>query len=458
MVGARCAGSAAALTLARLGRRVVALDAARFPSDTLSTHLLWPSGLAEIQRLGALPAVAAIGAPKLTHAMAAISGYKVAARFAPVEGIDHAMCVRRTGLDAALVRTAVAAGAEVRERCRVTDLLWEDGRCAGVRYTDPAGAEVELRAPLVIGADGRRSTVARLTGAEEPYARRPSGRDCYYAYWRDTRDDWRHIAAQWREGTDLGTAFPCDDGLLLCLVQPAAEPGRAGLGRAEARYTEAIANIPALAERLRGCERVGRVRSATEIASYFRHSSGPGWALAGDAGHFKDPVTAQGIRDALRYGRLLGEAAAPALDDPERLDAALRRWDLDRVHGCLDIYQWTNRLARGEALRPLEHALYRAADTDPEISELVIGIFSRTVEPSTFNTPARAAALAAGALWHARTAPAPALLDIAREMRDTAVEFAEAQNVRRTAHRPVRIPSPSAESSLTPSAPGADHA
>ncbi|MFC8527124.1 NAD(P)/FAD-dependent oxidoreductase [Nocardia sp. NPDC057227] len=458
VVGARCAGSAAALTLAKAGRRVVAIDAARFPSDTLSTHLLWPSGLAEIERLGALDAVAAIGAPKLTHAMAAIAGYKVASRFPAVGEIDYAMCVRRTGLDDALLRTAVVAGVELRERCRVTDLLWDGERCAGVRYIDADGAETELRATLVIGADGRRSTVARLAGVEEPFARRPSGRDCYYAYWKDTRDDWRHIAAQWRTGSDLGTAFPCDDGLLLCLVQPAATGERAGVGAAEARYAAAIENIPELVERLHGCTKVGRVRSATDIASYFRHSSGPGWALPGDAGHFKDPVTAQGIRDALRYGRLLGEAAAPVLDHPQRLDRALRDWEQTRVRDCVDIYQWTNKLARGETISPLEHALYRAADTDPAISETVIAIFSRTVDPSSFYTPQRAGKLALRALWNARADPLPVLADIARTARDTVAELAEARDILRRAHR--RSPSPSrpTEPALTPSSPGDDHA
>ncbi|WP_280231593.1 NAD(P)/FAD-dependent oxidoreductase [Nocardia cyriacigeorgica] len=282
VVGARCAGSAVAMTMARAGRRVIVLDSAQFPSDTLSTHLLWPGGLAELDALGVLDQVEELGAPRLTSAFAAGAGYRVPSEFAPADGIDYAMCVRRTGLDAVLVGAARSAGAEVRERCRVLELVWADDRCAGVRYRDRADAVVELRAPLVVGADGRRSTVARLCGAIEPFLHTPSGRECYYAYWREGSPSWRHIAAQWRAGRDLGTAFPCDDGLVLSLVQPpvSAEPAL-GPGRAEQRYAEAIARIPGLAERLRDCERVGRVRAATGIASYFRRSSGPGWAWGG---------------------------------------------------------------------------------------------------------------------------------------------------------------------------------
>ncbi|MGS2811225.1 FAD-dependent oxidoreductase [Nocardia sp. MW-W600-9] len=156
IVGARCAGSATAVTLARAGRKVVVLDSAALPSDTLSTHLLWPAGLAELQRLGVLADVEALGAPRLTQAYAEGAGYGITSAFPTVDGIDYAMCVRRTGLDGVLVRAAVAAGADVRRRCRVTSVLWADNRCAGVRYTDRSGAVVEIRAALVVGADGRR--------------------------------------------------------------------------------------------------------------------------------------------------------------------------------------------------------------------------------------------------------------------------------------------------------------
>src|SRR3954454_17674569 len=161
IVGARCAGSAAAIALARAGRRVVALDRVSFPADTISTHLLWPGGVAELQALGALARVEELGAPPLPRALAGAGDVTVEGDYPPVDGIAHALCVRRPGLDAALVETARAAGAEVREGVRVTEVVFEGGRVAGVRLDDDA----ELRAPLVIGADGRRSTVARLVGA-----------------------------------------------------------------------------------------------------------------------------------------------------------------------------------------------------------------------------------------------------------------------------------------------------
>jgi flavin-dependent dehydrogenase len=389
VVGARCAGSAAAIALARAGRRVVALDRVRFPADTISTHLLWPAGVAELQALGALERVRALGAPELPHALAGAGDLAVRGGYTPVDGIDHALCVRRPGLDAALVETARAAGAEVREGVRVTGLVHERGRVAGVR-----GDGFELRAPLVIGADGRSSTVARLVGADRPRRAKPSGRACFYAYWEDARPEWRTTAAQWREGGELGTAFPCDDGLVLVLLQPPAARGAEFRADLAAGYRRTVAAIPGLAARLEGCRAATKVRAATGIESYFRRSTGPGWALAGDAGHFKDPVTAQGIRDALRYGRRLAAAAAPVLDEPRALDAALARWERERDEDCLEIYQWTNVLARGEPMSALETELYRLAQDDPALTRDVLDVFSRTTRPSDVFTTRRTLRLA----------------------------------------------------------------
>ena len=421
IVGTRCAGTATAIAFARAGRRVIGLDSSSFPSETLSTHLLWSSGVFELRQLGALERVRALGAPPLTTGTAVGAGHTVAAPFTPYGGIDYSLCVRRVGLDAALVDTARAAGAELREQVRVDELLWENGRACGVRYHDRDGTSHEIRARLVVGADGRRSTVAKQVGTAAPYRRSPSGRVCCYGYWEDTADQDRSIAAQWRAGQLLGTAFPCDDGLVLCLIQPPVQMTPRGIGRAEQSYRDMIAEIPGLATRLTGATLRGRIRSAVDIASYFRRSTGPGWALPGDAGHFKDPVTAQGIRDALRYGRLLGESAAAVLDDPIVLDRRLAEWELRREADCLEIYQYTNRLARGTEMNPLEIELYREAAADPALAVAVMETISRVRAPRHMIDPPRKLLLAARALRHADD-PRTALEAIALEARDTVTE------------------------------------
>ncbi|HVE67826.1 MAG TPA: FAD-dependent monooxygenase, partial [Solirubrobacteraceae bacterium] len=271
-------------------------------------------------------------------------------------------------------------------------------RVAGVRWRDRAGGEQEVRAPLVGGADGRRALVARAVGAERPYRASANGRACFYAYLEDPRTEWRATAAQWRAGRELGTAFPCDGGLVMVLLMPPRSRGEALRADLDAGWEATVAALPGLRARLEGCVRVTKVRSALDTTSYFRRSSGPGWALPGDAGHFKDPVTAQGIRDALRFGRLLGEAAAPVLEDPARLDRVLAAWERGRERECLETYVWTNLLARDGEMTALEVELYRAAVEHPELAGRVLDVFARTRRPSTAVPPRHAAAVSARAL------------------------------------------------------------
>ncbi|MDI2128216.1 NAD(P)/FAD-dependent oxidoreductase [Yinghuangia seranimata] len=414
VVGARCAGSAAATALARAGRRVVALDSAKFPSTTVSTHLLFAGGVAELSRLGALERVEQLGPPRHMDAYIGTPGAEVRGTYSPVDGIAYGMCVRRAGLDQALVDTARAAGADVREGVKVTGLVQERGRVVGVRASARgAHAELELRAPLVIGADGRRSTVARMVGADAPYLVNANGRACYYAYYDDPRTEWRGTAAMWLAGRELGTAFPTDGGLVLCLLMPPKERAEEFRLDLEGEYDRTVALLPGLAERLDGCTRSTKIVQSVEQPSYFRRSSGPGWALAGDAGHFKDPVTAQGIRDALRFGRLLGETAAPVLDNPARLDAAVRAWERRREAECRETYHWTNRLARADEVNPLQEQMLRMLAAEKHGARRLLDVYSRTRRPGQLLTPAFLARCATAAFTR-RDTDRRALLAILR--------------------------------------------
>jgi flavin-dependent dehydrogenase len=397
IVGSRCAGSAAAIALARRGRSVVALDSASFPSDTLSTHLFFTHHWAELERLGARDRVTALGAPLHTRAGLGAPGVEVVGAPSVYEGLAAGGCVRRPGLDMALVETAREAGADVRERVRVTDLLRDpSGRVSGVRYRQRDGSTGEITAKLVIGADGRKSTVARLVDARTHH-HWPNQRMMAYAYYEDAHDDLRDLAMQWREDDDLVTVFPCDGGQLVALQMPPVRRADEFRADSEAAFEATIARVEPFAKRLTGCTRVSKILISYEHPSYFRHSHGPGWALAGDSGHFKDPVTAQGIRDALRFGRLLGEAAAPVLDEPAKLDRALQAWELDRDEQCLPMYQWANLLGRDDAVSPIEFAAYRWFAARPDGMTELTDAFCRVVPPQQVFSPGRVLRWAAAA-------------------------------------------------------------
>ncbi|MFG1679356.1 NAD(P)/FAD-dependent oxidoreductase [Nonomuraea sp. NPDC049269] len=435
IVGARCAGSAAAIALARAGRRVIAVDSARFPSPTISTHLMWPGGLAELARLGALDRVAALGAPRLPLASVEIPGVRAVGGYSAVDGISYAMCARRAGLDLALVETARAEGAEVREGCRVTGLLWSEGRVAGVEVNERGGRSYALRAPVVVGADGRRSTVARLAGAADPYLRRRDGRACYYAYFADPDESLRAVASQWRQGAELGTAFPCDGGLTLVLLMPPDARAPDFRKYPEKEYDRTIDELlPGLAERLRGCARRSRVFGAAGLESYFRVSAGPGWALVGDAGHFKDPVTAQGIRDALRFGRLMGESLADTDLSAGEVDAVLAEGERRRDRECLEAFYWTDRTGRADPVGPLDVEMHRALRAGPALMTRFLDVYSRIIRPSEALTTPRLAGWTARALLRPGT-DRPALLRfVARTVRELRQERREAHRMRRYGH------------------------
>ena len=413
VVGSRCAGSAAAIALARGGRKVVAFDRAKFPSDTLSTHLLFPAGVAELARLGVLERVLALDPPRHSEVMLKVDGVEVRERYTPVDGIDYGMCVPRPELDKALVDTARGLGVDVRERCSVEEIVWEVGRVAGVRYKDADGETRTLRTKLVIGADGRRSTVAGLVGADTPYRGSRNERGLAFKYMDDPKvgTQWRHVACQWRVGDTHGMCFPCPDDRMLVLFMGPAEEIKEFRGDDE-KWDRMVAANTDLAERTDGATNPTKLRSTPDTPAFYRASSGPGWALAGDAGHFKDPVIAQGIRDALRFGRLVGEAAAPVLDDPAELDRALVRAERRRDRECQASYHWGNRETRAVASSPLVVEALRifSRTNDPDASDT----FNRVRKPDHVIGPA----VAVPALIRALRRPDVDRAALLREARD----------------------------------------
>jgi flavin-dependent dehydrogenase len=372
IVGARCAGSAAAVPLARAGHRVVVLDKARFPSDTMSTHVLVPNGVQELALMGALPGILALN-PARSHYLTLQDGdVEIRERFRRFGGIDYAICVPRDQQDAVLVQAARAAGAEVRERTNVDDVLREDGRVVGVRCRDRSG-EYEIRAALVVGADGRRSRIASAVGAWTPYRASRNGRGFLFRYLDDPLGAAAPDALQiFRADGDQVLVLPsCPVGRTLVVNMTDAETVPAYRADVEGEWARMTDRNPALKERIGGATNVGALRSTTDLAAYYRRSSGAGWALAGDAGHFKDPVTGNGMRDALKFGRLLGEAAVASLHDPVELDAALLAWEAARDADTISTYHWGNRESRPGATSPLVREVLRTfvGDDRPKLSD-----------------------------------------------------------------------------------------
>jgi 2-polyprenyl-6-methoxyphenol hydroxylase-like FAD-dependent oxidoreductase len=341
IVGARAAGAATAMLLARAGVRVALVDRARRGTDTLSTHALMRAGVLQLHRWRLLDAVVAAGTPPVRTTTFTYADEVVSVEVRPSHGVDALYAPRRTVLDPLLVDAAAAAGADVRFGITVTDLRRDrDGRPDGVAGRTRDGRPVTIPAQLVVGADGIRSTVARLVGASV-LRRGTAGTASTYGYWTGLPDRGPATSYEWVFRRDAcAGVVPTNDGQ--SCVFAAATPGRIGRGGAAAIREIVSASAPELADRLAAAAPPDRTWTFTGRAGYRRRACGPGWALVGDAGYFKDPLSAHGITDALRDAELLARAivAAPeALGGYEQTRDALSH-DLFAVMDVIAAQRW----------------------------------------------------------------------------------------------------------------------
>jgi flavin-dependent dehydrogenase len=335
VIGARCAGSPTAMLFARQGYRVLLLEKARFPQDTLSSHYIHMEGMGLLKRWGLLDALTRAGCRPITRQSYQGPGVRIEGFSLPVDGLHHTYAPRRYVLDPILAEAAAAAGAEFREGCAVRDLVWDGGRVAGVRYTTPAGTEETVRARLVVGADGMRSLVARKAGA--PYVVEHPRITCtYYSYWAGVPADFELYE---RPGRWIGV-IPTNDDLTLLMTYFPQDEYTEVRRAVEPFYLDGFrTTAPELYERMRAGERVERFYGTGHQENFFRKAHGPGWVLVGDAVNHKDSITARGITEAFVQARSLTDHVGQGLHDDAALTAALRRYEDDLGGDALNHYQ-----------------------------------------------------------------------------------------------------------------------
>jgi 2-polyprenyl-6-methoxyphenol hydroxylase-like FAD-dependent oxidoreductase len=375
VVGGRCAGAATAMLLARQGHRVLVVDRATFPSDTLSTHIVWQAGVERLARWGIADAIVASGCPPVHDVVLDTGPVVLAGRPRPAGETDYLLCVRRTVLDSLLIDAAATAGAELSLGTPVTGLRWDDGRVTGVRIDD-----TEVTAQMVIGADGMHSRVAREVDAKS-YHEVPSLTCLYYSYFSGIEAD--HLQLTDRHERSCGFA-PTNDGLTIVVtIAPARDAGRFRHD-VEASFFGALDLAPDVGELVRSGQRVDRFHGTADLPNFFRQASGPGWALVGDAGCHKDPFTAQGISDAFRDAELLSSAVDTGLRDPAVMPAALQTYQAQRDEAMLPMYEQTTEMASFAPPDDDFVALLEAVAGRPEHIADLLGTFAGSVPITDF--------------------------------------------------------------------------
>jgi len=354
VVGARCAGSPAAMLLARKGYRVLVVDRATFPSDTVSTHLVHPPGVEALRRWGLLDRILATGCPAI-HTYAFDYGAFTLSGSPGAERAAVAYAPRRTVLDKILVDAASAAGAEVREGFTVEEVVCDGGRVVGIRGRSRGGTAVTERAHVVVGADGLHSLVSRTVDAERYHEKAPllAG---YYSYWSGLPIDGRFET--YSRPHRAFAAWPTNDGLTVVVGGWPYAEFEANKSDLEGNLLQVFDLVPAFAERLRGARREGRLVGMA-VPGYFRKPFGPGWALVGDAGYNKDFITAQGIQDAFRDAELCVGALDEVYAGRRPFDEAMADYQTARDEHVLPMYELTAEIA---SLEPPPAALQQVLE------------------------------------------------------------------------------------------------
>ncbi len=384
VVGARVAGAATAMLLARQGLRVLAVDRVSFPSDTISSHQLQVPGVALLHRWGLLGKLAAAGTPPARRVrFDAGGGLVMDGQFPAYDGVDALYSPRRTLLDSILVEAGREAGAEIRENFRVTQVMASGGRVTGIRGSARGRPEVTETASLVIGADGKRSLVAGAVSARR-YRERPGRSFASYSYWAGVPVSGGELYQ--RPGRAVAV-FPTNDELTI--VYAAAPMTEFASARAdlEGHFLRTLDLCGDLGERVRSGSRAERLRTTPDQPNTFRCPHGPGWALAGDAGVVMDSVSAQGMTNALRDASLLSAAVAAGLDGSQPLAGALHDHQRRRDRAIRGMYDFTVGLAAFPPATPGQRRFLAAVAADQQETDRFLGAFAGIVPPEQYFTP-----------------------------------------------------------------------
>jgi 2-polyprenyl-6-methoxyphenol hydroxylase-like FAD-dependent oxidoreductase len=384
VVGARCAGSPTAMLLARKGYRVLLVDKASFPSDTVSTHVIWPHGAEIMDRWGLLDKLAATGCPPIALKMKFDVGpLSLVGGVLDTNGGRGGFCPRRTVLDKLLVDAAVESGAELRENFTVEELLWDGDQVVGIKGHGRNGPTVEEQAKIVIGADGVHSFVAKAVQAPE-YNALPPLVTAYYSYFSGIEIE---DIEQYVLNGEGAAYFPTHDGLTLIITGWKSSRFNEVRADVEGSVKKVHGKIPNSLERIEGGKQEEKWVGTAGVPNYFRKPYGPGWALAGDAAYERDFLTAQGISDSFTDAEELSEAIDAGFSGRRPLTEALAEYETDRNERVTPMYHFTCEIATLEPPPPEMQALFGAMHSNQEATNQFFSAMTGSLPLPEFMDP-----------------------------------------------------------------------
>jgi flavin-dependent dehydrogenase len=382
VVGAGPAGAATAILLSERGRHVLVVDRATFPRPKLCGEYLSPESARILDRLGVLKAIDASGAAPLAGMrITAPDGTVLEARYRALGGRQpyhgHAMALSRSVLDATLVDRLRALPVDLREGVRVTDLLIEGDRVVGVELSDGAGRRETVRAPLVVGADGRASVVAHRLGCRHPHPLQRIALATYVTGVPECRD----VGEIFVDPPDYAILNPLTpDRINMSLVVPLAH-ARPWTGRLATFFASRVKQLPHLARRVAGAECLAPIEAMGPLAYRVTVPAHGGVMLVGDAAGFYDPLTGEGVFSALRGAELAAETADRALARGDVSRAGLARYREARRATFADKQRFVRVLQFVIGRRRLSNAVAHALARRPDLLDLTLGVVGDYIPP-----------------------------------------------------------------------------
>ncbi|MFF9012367.1 NAD(P)/FAD-dependent oxidoreductase [Streptomyces sp. NPDC014870] len=400
--GASLAGSAAAILLARRGARVALLERRSDPEayKVLCTHSITANAYPVLKEIGLVPDLEKAGAVHNDARWYTRWGWIEPRPAAGGPELPYAYNIRRSVLDPMIRdRAARTPGVDLLLGHQVSGLVTEGGRTVGVRASTPSG-EREIRARLVVGADGKDSAVAKFAGvATREYE---NTRFAYLAHYRDLplRDGIGHT---WFLEPDMAYAFPNDDGVTVIAVVPDKKrlpDFREDLEGSFLAFVRALPDAPPIDS----AERVSKIIGLVDYPLRSRRATAPGLALIGDAALTGDPLWGVGCGWALESAHWLTEAVGPAVTGRGDLDKSLAVYARRHRRRLGPHQNLAADFAKARPFNPLERLMFSAAARDASLARHMHLFASRLIGPLRFLNPLAVAKASAVNYRHRRTA------------------------------------------------------
>ena len=393
IVGGRVAGSTLACLLGAGGLDVLLLERVEFPSDTLSTHVIYGDSFGIWERIGAWGAIERLGSAKLRGISWIRDGRPdIRGRFWPVRGHDYSLCIRRLLLDDVLFNHAASSpGVTAIQGARVTELLYDEHRVTGVRFEtrDHAGVTKvsTASARLVAGCDGRRSFVAKAVGAHQFVTESPINFAFYtYVEGVDPGPEPEPMFEVWESEPIGGTPMfaECDAGIWMVIVYLPQHQFDAFRAQKDDNFRTVMESDPRIGPRLRDGRQLMPVRGAGDLVNFIREPVGEGWVLVGDAGQHKDPIFGQGIGDAVRSAEFLADALLDAESTGSDWRLALERFRTKRDLDLVPAFRWMIQRKPADLTEGDFDLIMDGLGSDPQQAERFVNVFSHAVSSSEF--------------------------------------------------------------------------